>query len=106
MEDRGFFLTWQAIRRQLAAIPNDLYLVRLIHNLTGCPFPGERLWTATQLVSASTIRFLRARNCQGCDVYIHPMAVTKMPVIFCSIWIAPIRRSWTACAPMDMILAW
>jgi hypothetical protein len=74
MEDRGFFLTWQAIRRQLAAMPSDLYLVRLIHHLTGRPFPGERLWTATQLVGASTIRFLRARNCEGCDIYIHPYA--------------------------------
>lgn len=55
-------------------MPNELYLVRLIHNLTGRPFPGERLWTAAQLGSASTIRFLRARNCEGCDVYIHPYA--------------------------------
>lgn len=74
MEDRSFFLTWQAVRRQLAAMPNDLYLVRLIHNRTGRPFPGERLWTATQLVGASTLRFLRARNREGCDVYIHPYA--------------------------------
>jgi hypothetical protein len=74
MEDRGFFLTWQAIRRQLAAMPNDLYLVRLIHNVTCRPFPGERLWTATQLLGAATIRFLRARNCEGCDVYIQPYA--------------------------------
>ena len=74
MEDRGFFLTWAAIRSQLAAMPNELYLVRLIHNLTGRPFPGERLWTAAQLVGASTIRFRRARNCEGCDVYIHPYA--------------------------------
>jgi hypothetical protein len=74
MEDCGFFLTWQVIRRQLAAMPNDLYLVRLIHNLTGRPFPGERLWTAAQLVGAATIRFLRARNCEGCDIYMHPYA--------------------------------
>jgi len=74
MKDRGFFLTWQAIRRQLAAMPNDLYLVRLIHNLTGRPFPGERLWTAAQLVGTATIRFLRARNCEGCDIYLHPYA--------------------------------
>jgi len=74
MKERGFFLTWQAIRRQLAAMPNDLYLVRLIHNRTGRPFPGERLWTATQLAGPSTVRFLRARNCEGCDVYIHPYA--------------------------------
>ncbi len=74
MLDRGFFLTWQAIRRQLAAMPHDLYLVRLIHHATRRAFPGERLWTAAQLTSAATIRFLRLRNCQGCDIYIHPYA--------------------------------
>jgi hypothetical protein len=74
VDNRGLFLTWQAVRTHLAAMPNELYLVRLIHNLTGRPFPGERLWTAAQLVSAATIRFLRARNCEGCDVYIHPYA--------------------------------
>jgi hypothetical protein len=31
MLDRGLYLTMQAIRRQLAAMPHDLYLVRLIH---------------------------------------------------------------------------
>jgi hypothetical protein len=73
VDNRGFFLTWQAIRRQLAAMPSELYLVRLIHQ-TGRPFPGERLWTATQLASSATIRFLRARNCEGCDVYFQPHA--------------------------------
>jgi hypothetical protein len=47
MLDRGLFLTLQAIRRQLAAMPYDLYLVRLIHHATRRAFPGERLWTAT-----------------------------------------------------------
>ena len=74
MDNRGLFLTWQAVRSHLEAMPNELYLVRLIHNLTGRPFPGERLWTAAQLVGGATIRFLRARNCEGCDVYIHPYA--------------------------------
>jgi RepB DNA-primase from phage plasmid len=55
-------------------MPNELYLVRLIHHQTGRPFPGERLWTAAQLTHAATIRFLRARNCEGCDVYILPYA--------------------------------
>jgi hypothetical protein len=55
-------------------MPNELYLIRLIHRQTGRPFPGERLWTAAQLAHAATIRFLRARNCEGCDVYIHPYA--------------------------------
>jgi hypothetical protein len=74
VDNRGFFLTCQAIRSQLAAMPNELYLIRLIHHQTGRPFPGERLWTAAQLVHAATIRFLRIRNSEGCDVYIQPYA--------------------------------
>jgi hypothetical protein len=74
MFDLGFNLTVQAIRRQLAAMPHDLYLVRLIHSQTRRAFPGERLWTAAQLTHPSTIRFLRVRNREGCDVYIHPYA--------------------------------
>jgi RepB DNA-primase from phage plasmid len=74
VDNRGFFLTWQAIRSQLAAMPNELYLIRLIHHQTRRPFPGERLWTAAQLVGAATIRFLRIRNGEGCDVYIQPYA--------------------------------
>src|SRR4051794_11627846 len=74
MLDRGFFLTCQAIRRQLAAMPHSLYLIRLIHHPTRRAFPGERLWTATQLTRAATIRFLRRRNREGFDVYIHPYA--------------------------------
>jgi RepB DNA-primase N-terminal domain/RepB DNA-primase C-terminal helical domain len=72
MEDRGFFLTLQAIRRQLTAMPNELYLVRLIHHKTRQAFPGERLWTAEQLVTAATVRFLRVRNREGCNVYVQP----------------------------------
>jgi len=74
MEDRGFFLTLQAIRRQLAAMPNELYLVRLIHCRTRQAFPGERVWSAEQLGSAATVRFLRVRNREGCDVYVQPFA--------------------------------
>lgn len=72
MFDRGLILTAQAIRRQLAAMPHELYLIRLIHCLTKRPFPGERLWTADQLMNLATIRFLRARNREGCDIYVHP----------------------------------
>ena len=77
MLDLGLTLTSQAIRRQLAAMPCELYLVRLIHNPSKRPFPGERLWTATQLTNLATIRFLRARNREGCDVYIHPYAQNR-----------------------------
>lgn len=74
MCNRGLILTLQAIRRQLAAMPHDLYLIRLIHHCTRRAFPGERLWTAAQLMQAATIRFLRVRNREGCDVYIQPYA--------------------------------
>ena len=74
MNDRGFFITLNAIRKQLAAMPNELYLVRLIHHQTRRPFPGERLWTAAQLLHANTVRFLRGRNLEGCDVYLYPYA--------------------------------
>jgi len=74
VDDLGFFITLQAIRRQLAAMPHELYLVRLIHQQARRAFPGERLWTATQLGSAATVRFLRGRNREGCDVYVQPHA--------------------------------
>src|SRR5580658_464275 len=72
MFDHGLILTAQAIRSQLAAMPHELYLIRLIHQPTHRPFPGERLWTAQQLLHLATIRFLRARNREGCDIYVHP----------------------------------
>jgi len=72
--DRGFVLTLQAIRRQLAAMPNNLYFVRLIHHSKRTVCPGERLWDAGQLVRGCAVRFLRACNCQGYDVYLLPYA--------------------------------
>jgi hypothetical protein len=74
MFDRGFFITLQAIRRQLAAMPHEIYLIRLIHHTTREPFPGERFWTAPQLGYAPAVRFLRMRNREGCDIYIQPYA--------------------------------
>jgi hypothetical protein len=70
----GLMLTIDAIRRQLAAMPHDLYFLRLIHGQTHRPFPGERVWTADQLLRPATIRFLRARNCHGFDIFIRPDA--------------------------------
>jgi len=72
--DRGFFLTLHAVRRQLAAMPNAFYFIRLIHGATQKPCPGERLWDAGQLVRGSVVRFLRARNHQGYDIYLLPYA--------------------------------
>jgi hypothetical protein len=75
MPDVGFFLSSQAISRQLTAMPSDTYLVHLIHHCTRKPFPGERLWPAAQLLLEPTIRFLRARNREGFDVYFRPYAL-------------------------------
>src|SRR5215831_17107155 len=77
MFDRGLNLTWRAVRRQLAGMPHDLYLIRLIHSQTRRAFPGERLWTAAQLIHPATLRFLRVRNREGCDVYIQPYAENR-----------------------------
>ena len=74
MFDRGFFLMSHAVRRQLAAMPNDFYFIRLIHSSTHRPAPGERLWTAADLTRGMVLRFLRARNLQGFDVYLLPYA--------------------------------
>lgn len=79
MFDRGLNLTLRAVRRQIAAMPHDLYLIRLIHNQTRRAFPGERLWTAAQLTHPATLRFLRVRNREGCDVYIQPYAEDRNP---------------------------
>jgi hypothetical protein len=77
MFDRGLTLTWHAVRRQLTAMPHELYLVRLIHAVTKRPFPGERLWTPAQLMSLATLRFLRVRNREGCDVFMQPYAADQ-----------------------------
>jgi hypothetical protein len=68
----GFFITLTAIRRQLAAMPNQLYLVRPIHAQSGRPCAGERLWSAGLLTRGPAVGFLRARNREGFDIYLSP----------------------------------
>lgn len=75
MSDRGLSLSLQAIHSQLAAMPCDRYLIRLIHHRSRRSFPGSRLWTSSQLAQESIVRFLRARNRDGYDVYFQPHAV-------------------------------
>ena len=72
MFDRGFFLTLHAIRRQLAGMPNQFYFIRMIHGCTRRPAPGERLWTAAELMRGAVVRFLRTRNGQGFNLYLLP----------------------------------
>jgi RepB DNA-primase N-terminal domain/RepB DNA-primase C-terminal helical domain len=74
MSDGGLSLSLHALRRQLAAMPCQRYLIRLIHHRSRRAFPGSRLWTASQLGQERTVRFLRARNREGYDVYFQPYA--------------------------------
>lgn len=55
-------------------MPWERYLVRLIHHHTRRAFPGSRLWTAPQLGRELIVKFLRARNRDGYDVYFQPEA--------------------------------
>ena len=55
-------------------MPNDFYFVRLLHGSTRTPCPGERVWDIDHLLRASVLRFLRARNRQGFDIYLLPYA--------------------------------
>jgi hypothetical protein len=60
--DRGLSLSLDAIHGQLAAMPWERYLVRLIHHHTRRAFPDFRLWTAAQLGRESIVKFLRAQS--------------------------------------------
>src|SRR5690242_6873348 len=72
--DRGFFITLQAMRRQMVAMPCDYYELRLIHGCTRRPFPGEHVWSALQLTHGGMLRFLRLRNREGYDIFFRPFA--------------------------------
>src|SRR5579872_3146135 len=100
--DRGLWLSRGAIRRQLAAMPHDLFLIRLIHQATRRPFPGERIWAPTDLLNPATVRFLRIRNREGCDVYIWPYAENQNAGYILLDLIGPRRRFSKRCAPMVM----
>jgi len=55
-------------------MPNELYLVRLIHSVTHRPAPGRQLWTAQDLARVPALRSLRERNDLGYNVYLWPYA--------------------------------
>ena len=75
MRDRGLSLSLEAIYRQLAAMPCARYLIRLIHHRSRRALPGSRLWSASQLGQESIVKFLRARNRDGYNVYFQPYAI-------------------------------
>jgi hypothetical protein len=68
------FLTQQAVRRQLAAMRNEFYLIRLIHSVERRPAPGQRLWTGQELAGDRMVRLLREHNRLGFNVYLWPYA--------------------------------
>jgi hypothetical protein len=68
------FLTRQDVGRQLTAMPNQVYLIRLIHSVRRRPAPGQRLWTAQELARDTVVRFLRAHNDRGFNVFFWPYA--------------------------------
>ena len=76
MSARGLELTLAAIRAQLAAISWPRYELRLI-DAQRRQCLATRYWTATQLLDPDTVRFLRAHNREGCDVYFRPHAASQ-----------------------------
>jgi hypothetical protein len=76
MSARGLELTLAAIRAQLAAIAWPRYELRLIDGQRRQCL-ATRYWTATQLLDPDAVRFLRAHNREGCDVYFRPYAVSQ-----------------------------
>jgi hypothetical protein len=102
MFDRGLFLAMQAIRRQLAAMPHDPYLVRLIHYVTGSEFPGERLWTAAQLARSGLSDFSAFATVKAVMYTSNPMQKTATPATSCWIWTTGIRTPWNVCEAMGM----
>jgi hypothetical protein len=76
MSVRGLELTLAALQAQLAAIPWPRYELRLI-DAPRRQCLATRYWTATQLLDPDTVRFLRAHNREGCDVYFRPYAAAE-----------------------------
>ena len=72
-------LTQQAVRRQLAAMPNKFYLIRLIHSVERKPAPAKQLWTAEELARGQVVHSLRADNRLGFNVYLWPYAKRRNP---------------------------
>jgi hypothetical protein len=53
-------------------MPCERYLIRLVQHASRQALPGSRLWTAAQLTGQAVVRFLRARNRDGYDIYFRP----------------------------------
>ncbi len=101
-------MTWQAVSRQLTAMPSELYLVRLIHAQSGRAFPGERLWSAAQLVKVQLPSGFCAPAIVRDAIFIStPTLGTKTQAISRR---GPRRPAapwfWRPCDPMGMLPVW
>jgi hypothetical protein len=78
MSERGLDLTLTAVRAHLTSMAWPRYELRLIDtHRRRCV--ATRYWRAAQLLEPDTVRFLRARNREGCEVYFRPHASTESP---------------------------
>jgi len=75
MSARGLELTLASLRAQLSCIAWPRYELRLI-DAQRRQCLATRYWTAAQLLDPDTVRFLRAYNREGCDVYFRPHAAS------------------------------
>jgi|HubBroStandDraft_1064217.scaffolds.fasta_scaffold39989_2 hypothetical protein len=76
MSARGLEWTLAALRAQLGSIAWPRYELRLI-DAQRRQCLATRYWTATQVLSPGAVRFLRAHNREGCDVYFRPHAASE-----------------------------
>ncbi len=76
MSERGLDMTLAGLRTQLASMAWPRYEIRLIDTaVRRCV--ATRYWTAARLLEPGTVRFLRARNREGCEVYFRPHAAAQ-----------------------------
>jgi hypothetical protein len=72
----GLVWTLAALRAQLESIAWPRYELRLI-DAQRRQCLATRYWAAAQLLAPDTVRFLRAHNREGCDVYFRPHAASE-----------------------------
>jgi hypothetical protein len=76
MSASGLDWTLASLQAQLSCVAWPCYELRLIDaGRRQCL--ATRYWTAAQLLRPGPVRFLRARNRDGCDVYFRPYAASE-----------------------------
>jgi hypothetical protein len=107
MDDRGFFLTWQTISKQLAVMPSEKYSVRLIHAQSRCAFPGR---TAVERRASGECRYhpvsARPQSARDAIFISTPTLGTKTQATFSSTSTFRSQWFWRPCAPMGMLPVW